>query len=69
MFEFCEKKILVIIFFKKRGKVSHTKGITAWILPARVLHLQEKGDYLGCRPTCIIRHMSFHPTGCIAEGN
>jgi len=51
------------------GGLSHTKGITAWIFPARVLHLQEADDYLGCWPTCIIRHMTFHPTGCDAEGN
>jgi len=49
--------------------VSHTTGISAWIFPARVLHLQEKGDYLGWRPTSVIRHMTFHPTGSTAEGN
>ena len=56
-------------FLISPGVVSHTKGITAWIFPARVLHLQETGDYLGYRPTCIIRHVTFHPTGCVAEDN
>ena len=49
--------------------VSHTTGIIAWIFPVRVLHLQETGDYLGCRPTCIKRLMTFHPTGCVVESN
>jgi hypothetical protein len=49
--------------------VSHTTGISAWIFPVRVLHLQETGDCLGWRPTCVIRHMTFHPTGSVGEGN
>jgi len=49
--------------------LSHATGITAWVFPARVLHLQETGDYFGYRPTCIIRHMTFYPTRCVAEGN
>jgi hypothetical protein len=49
--------------------LSHTTGIIACILPATLLQLQETGDYLGCRPTCITWHTTFHPTGCVAEGN
>jgi hypothetical protein len=43
----------------ENGVLSHTTGISASIFPARVLHLQETGDYLGWRPTYVISHTKF----------
>jgi len=61
-------KIKGALFFSNvQDGLSHTTDISARIFPATVLHLHFTGDYLGCRPTCITRHMTFHPTICAAE--